>query len=134
MFELTINNAVYQFNFGMGFLREVNKTVSVAVDGAPGVRKSVGLRYMLAGIIDGGVEALTDALDIANKGQNPRLTKAVLDAHIDDENTDIDQLFEDVMVFLESANATKKEMKTLLEAVAREKEKEEKAKAARENE
>ena len=26
MFELTINNTVYQFNFGFGFLRDINKT------------------------------------------------------------------------------------------------------------
>ena len=28
MFELTINGQVYQFNFGMSFLRDANKTVS----------------------------------------------------------------------------------------------------------
>ena len=31
--ELTINGQVYQFNFGMGFMREMNKKVSMPVDG-----------------------------------------------------------------------------------------------------
>lgn len=44
MFELTINDAVYQFNFGMGFLRELNKRVSTPVDGLPDVKKNIGLR------------------------------------------------------------------------------------------
>ena len=39
MMELTIKGQVYQFNFGMGFLREINKQTNVPVDGAPGVKK-----------------------------------------------------------------------------------------------
>ena len=31
--ELTIKEQVYQFNFGMGFLREMNRKVTVPVDG-----------------------------------------------------------------------------------------------------
>ena len=33
MMELTINGTVYEFNFGMGFLREINKRVQTPVDG-----------------------------------------------------------------------------------------------------
>lgn len=39
MFELTINDTVYQFNFGMGFMREINKRVSAPVDGLKDVKK-----------------------------------------------------------------------------------------------
>ena len=39
MMELTINGAVYQFKFGMGFLREANKTVKIPVQGMPGTTK-----------------------------------------------------------------------------------------------
>ena len=105
MMELTINGQVYQFNFGMGFLREANKTISEKNDA--GVKKDVGVTYMIAGIMDGEPEDLVNALDLANKGQNPRVTKALLDSYIDDPGTDIDQLFEDTMDFLERANATK---------------------------
>lgn len=111
MMELTINGQVYQFNFGMGFLREANKTISEKNDA--GVKKDVGVTYMIAGIMDGEPEDLVNALDLANKGQNPRVTKALLDSYIDDPGTDIDQLFEDTLDFLEKANATKKVVERL---------------------
>lgn len=40
MFELTIENEVYQFNAGMGFVKEINKTVQIPVDGAPSVKQN----------------------------------------------------------------------------------------------
>ena len=111
MMELTINGQVYQFNFGMGFLREANKTVSEKNDA--GVKKDVGATYMIAGIMDGDPEDLVNALDLANKGKNPRVTKALLDSYIENPETDIDQLFEDTLDFLEKANATKKVVERL---------------------
>ena len=63
---------------------------------------------MIAGIYDGNVEDLVNTLDLANKGLEPRVTKALLDSFIDDPNTDIDQLFEDTLDFLKKANATRK--------------------------
>lgn len=108
MFELTINGQVYQFNFGMSFLRDANKTVSERINNATDKKKDVGATYMIAGIIDGNMEDLVNVLDLANKGQNPRVTRAMLDSYIDNPDTDIDQLCEDVLGFLKSANATKK--------------------------
>ena len=106
MMELTINGQVYQFNFGMGFLRDANKTVSEKNNA--GVKNDVDVTYMIAVIMDGEPEDLVNALDLANKGQNPRVTKSLLDSYIDDPGTDIDQLFEDTLDFLEKANATRK--------------------------
>ena len=117
MMELTINGTVYEFNFGMGFLREINKRVQTPVDGLKGVDKNIGLQFTVASIIDGDVEALVDALDIANKGMNPRLTRQALDAYIDDADTDIDGLFAMVIDFLTKANATKKTVASLQEAI-----------------
>ena len=122
MFELTINDQVYAFNFGMGFLREVNKKISTDVENLKGVKKNIGLRYMIADVIDGNPEALVEILNAANKGQTPRVTAALLDAYIDDQNTDIDALFESVIDFLKSANATRKTTIELLEMVEAEKE------------
>lgn len=116
MMELTINGQVYQFNFGMGFLREANKLVSSSVEGT-NVKKDIGARYMIARVIDGEADALVDLLDVANKGQNPRVTKAALDAYIDDSDTDIDQLFDDTMDFLGKTNATRKMVAKMQEAI-----------------
>ena len=115
MMELTINGQVYQFNFGMGFLREANK---VKNPNPKVVDKNYGVRYLISGIIDKDPESLVDALELANKGMEPRVTKAVLDSHIDDPNTDIDQLLEDTLDFLERANATKNLAVKMKEAFA----------------
>lgn len=119
--ELTINGQVYQFNFGMGFLREMNKKVNAPVDGIKDVQKGIGLRYTVSSVMDGDVEALEELLLTANKGQEPRVTQELLDEHIDDPDTDIDQLFEDVLGFLKTANATKKCLQEIETLVAEEK-------------
>lgn len=121
MFELTIKGTVYQFNFDMGFMRAINKLVGTPVDGLPDVKKNIGLQYYIAGVIDGDVEALVDVLDMANKNNEPRVTRDLLDFYIDDEETDIDALFDKVLDFLEKTNATKKVAANLLAMVEAEK-------------
>ena len=121
MLELTINNQVYAFNFGMGFMREINKRIGTPVDGLPDVKKNIGLQYAVAGILDGDVEELVNVLEVANKGQDLRITRQQLDNFIDDENTDIDKLFDDVLDFLKRANATKKVTVSLMEELEKRK-------------
>lgn len=116
--ELTINGQVFKFNFGMGFLREINKTAKVH---SGDVDKNVGFRYAVAGIIDRDPETLVDVLYTANSGQDPRVTKPLLDSYIDNESTDIEELFDTVMDFFEKTNATKSLTKKVLEAVEAEK-------------
>ena len=79
-------------NFGMGFLRDVNKKIQVPVDNLKDVSKGIGLKYMIGSVMDGEVEPLVDLLDAANQGQTPRVTKELLDDYIDDPETDIDKL------------------------------------------
>ena len=115
MMELTINGTVYQFKFGMGFLREANKLTVVPVQGMPGTTKEIGARYLIASVVvDQEPNALVDLLDLANKGENPRVTKAMLDSYIDSEEVDIDELMEKTKDFLSKANATKKAVKEIL--------------------
>jgi hypothetical protein len=120
MFELTIKETVYPLNFGMGFLREINKKVVTPVQGNTNITQNIGLQFNVARLIDGDLEALVDVIDLANKGQTPRVTRAALDAHIEDEETDIDGLFEAVKDFLSRANATKKTTLEVIEQVAKE--------------
>lgn len=105
----------YQFKFGMGFLREANKLTVVPVQGMPGTTKEIGARYLIASVVvDQEPNALVDLLDLANKGENPRVTKAMLDSYIDSEEVDIDELMEKTKDFLSKANATKKAVKEIL--------------------
>ena len=125
MMELTINGEVYQFNFGMGFLREINKRVSVPVDKIPDVKRNIGLSYLISGVIDRDPEDLVSILEAANKSLTPRVTRQLLDSYIDDPETDIDALFELFIYFLKSEIATKKTTLDLLEEVKRQKAKRE---------
>ena len=117
MLEITIGGVVYRFNFGMGFMREINKKVGTPVDGLPDVKKNIGLQYYVAGVMDGNLEDLVDLLCTANKGQDIRVTRELLDDYIDAEDTNVDELFKQVLDFLENANATKKTVENLLAAI-----------------
>ena len=128
MFELTINGRVYQFNFGMGFLRDIDPTVTKAIDGVKGKVQNMGLQFAVGGIIDGDVATLADVLVRANKSFDPRLTLDEIESHIEKETTDIDELFAKVLDFLKRANVTRKVTLNLIETVEKEK-----AKAENEN-
>lgn len=104
--ELTINGQVYQFKFGFGFIKEINKQVSNK--GANGIQQEVGFETALAGMLDGDIQALTNILTVANKGQDPRVTESLLESYIEDPNTDIDALFDEVLDFLKKSNVSKK--------------------------
>lgn len=121
MFELEINGQVYQFKFGMGFMREINKKLKTPIDGVKDATQNIGLRMAIASVLDGDVEGLVDLLEVANKTETPRVTKALLDEYIDNEDTDIDKLFDDVKDFLSRANATKKTYNALMQMVEEEK-------------
>lgn len=115
--ELTINNKVYQFGFNIGFLRNINKTITVDVDGMDGVKRNVGLRYSVGLLLDGDLETLVDVLDLANKGQSTRLTKQAIEEFIDNTDTDVDEVFDNVIEGLKQANATKKATLATIKAI-----------------
>ena len=115
--ELTINGNVYQFSFNIGFLRNINKTITVDVDGMDGVKRNVGLRYSVGLLLDGGLETLVDVLELANKGQSTRLTKKAIEDYIDNADTDVDEVFDSVIEGLKQANATKKATLATIKAI-----------------
>ena len=117
MFELTINDTVYPFRFGMGFLREINKRVEMTYDEDTGAKRNIGLYYTIIDLMDGVLETLEDVLLAANQGEQPRLQRTALDAYLEDENTDVDQLFADVLDFFERANCTKNTLTKVREFV-----------------
>ena len=120
-FELTINDKVYEFKAGIGFLRDANKRVQQKIEGSDRV-KDTGLQFLVAGLIDGEVEDLIDALDLMNKGFEPSLTKKQIEEYIE-EVEDIDKLFDDVLGFLKNANVSKRITNNLLKAVEEQKKK-----------
>lgn len=116
MFELTINDQVYEFHFGFGFLRDINKRVTVPIDGVKDVKKDIGLRFAVASILEGDMEQLADVLDAANKGCTPRITRKELERYIEGVD-DVDALVEKTLDFLKTSNCCKKVKLEILEAV-----------------
>lgn len=119
MFELTINDVVYQFKFGMGFMREINKRVTKPVEGT-NKQQEMGLQYAVAGLIDEDPAELVEVLAIANKTEKNRVSKNALDAFIEEEDTDVSAICAEVLDFLSRANATKKIAVAVMEAVEKE--------------
>lgn len=114
---ITIKDTEYELKFGMGFMRKIDKTVTVPMPGAPGMKKEAGLRYKIGGLIDGDLNAVEDILLVANEGKTPKLTKAILDDFIEDESTDIDAFIDQVYDFLRSANVSKRIIREYEEAI-----------------
>ena len=115
MFEITINGTVYKLKFGIGFVKEVNGRRQAPLGN--GMKEDVGLEYVIAKIQEGDILTLVDVLDLGNKyAGEPRLTRSVIEGYLEDENTDIERLFDDVLVFFEKSNATKKKVKMIKEA------------------
>lgn len=107
MFNLIINDKEYAFNFGFGFMREIDPKITKKIDGVSGKVQHMGLQFAIAGIIDKDVNDLVTVLVAANKGCDPRLTIGDIEKHIENSDTDIDTLFKDVLGFLKNANCTK---------------------------
>lgn len=115
--ELVINEKTYTLNFGMRFLRDINKKVEAPIEFGSAIKQQIGLKYFVSLLLDGDITALATVMITANAGQKPNLTQAIVDNYFDDEDTDIDALFDSVMEGLETANATKKVVIQLKEAV-----------------
>lgn len=112
MMELQVKGQVYQFKFGFGFMREIDKQQIVKAPN--GTQQNIGFQTAVGGILDGDAQALEDVLLLANKGQEPRLTADVLEEYIEDEGTDVDALFDGVIDFLKKSNVSKKKTLNLL--------------------
>ena len=114
MLELTINEKTYQFNFNIAFMRSMNKMHREDAQKLFGedARSNAGLGVaMMAMFIDDDIDELITVLMEANKGFEPRLKQKDLEDYLDDPDTDIEKVFEEVKNSLSSSNATRKEMK-----------------------
>ena len=125
MFELTINEKVYQFNFGIGFRRELDPKITRKIDGVSGKVEHLGVQFAIAGVMDGDIEDIINVLDAANKGFEPRVTRKEIEAYLENPETDLDALCEKLLGFFENANATKKTVARIQESIAEQKAKKE---------
>lgn len=121
-FELIMNGQPYTFNFGMGFLKTINSKATTKATGT-NYTVNTGARLIMAQVMSNDVEALCEVLMIANKGEEPRLNQNTLYSFIEDEDTDLDAVFAQVVDFFEKANATKMVYREIREIEEEEKKK-----------
>lgn len=125
MFELTIFDKVYSFNFGIGFMKDIDPTVTKPIDGVKGKVQNMGLQFAIGGVMDCNLVDIADVLVRANKGYDPRLTQKEVEAWLDNPDTNVEELSEQLMDFFKSSNATRKLTLNLIETVEKEKAKQE---------
>lgn len=105
MFELTINGEIYKFNFGMGFLKEIQAQQHQEYNGA---KLEVGLRFAILGLVQGDPVSLWNILNLGNKyaQDSLRLNLAVFESFMD--GMEDDSVFETVLDFLAQKGCTRK--------------------------
>nr|DAT92991.1 MAG TPA: tail assembly chaperone [Caudoviricetes sp.] len=112
--ELIINENVYNFRFGIGFVRYLDGKASVKQDG---MTFGAGLETLVPNLLSKSTVALVDCLIAANKTEKTTITQDILDSYIDNDSTDIDQLFEDVVEELKKSNASKLKTMKIIEDI-----------------
>lgn len=114
--ELTINEELYKFYFGVGFAREMDKTKEVKSNG---VAMNMGLQLALPKLLMGDVAILSDILLVANNFDKKHLTQKEIDMYLDNVD-DIEPIFDLVIEELKEANATKVIVKNLISKMDKE--------------
>lgn len=112
--ELIINENVYNFRFGIGFVRYLDGKASVKQDG---VTFGIGLETLLPNLLSKNTVTLVDCLIAANRTEKITVTQDILDKYIDDDSTDIDQVFKDVIEELKKSNASKLKTAKIIEDI-----------------
>ena len=120
-FELIMNGQPYAFCFGIWGGSVVCRTKSIIIPLVPNSNYSInrGLQFYMAQVMDKDIEALAEVLMLANAGMTPRLKQKDLYEFLEDEETDIDAVFETVIDFFGKANVTKPTYKELIEEEAK---------------
>ena len=107
----------YNFVFGLGFLKEINKRYVIKHDG---VEVKAGLETILPNLANSDVETLLEVLKIANQTEKEKASYAELERIIT-EAEDIEGLFEEVLGALEESNFTAIKAKRFMKVVRNQK-------------
>ena len=120
MYTREINGKLCEFNFGLGFVREIDK--SVLVDGDDKRKHKMGLTYAIAGLMDCDFEKLLDCLVIGSKyAPGEALSRSDIESWMDTEDFDLEKECGDMLDFFEKCSFTKKKTADLKQMVVKDK-------------
>lgn len=106
--ELTINDKEYNFIFGFGFIREMNRRYSVVEQG---MTMKLGLDSTLVNFFNEDIETLIEMLKVANQTESPRVAEKDLISLVDEMGSE--KLFDLVLDELKKSEFTKKKTLTV---------------------
>lgn len=116
MYTREINGKIYEFKFGIGFVRDIDKTQMTKGD--DGSQQKVGLVYAIAGLMDGDFEKLIDCLMLGNKyAAGERLERKTIEEWLESDGVDLEQECRDLLDFFETSNFTRRKMTDLKETL-----------------
>lgn len=106
--QITINGKEYGLNFGVAFIREIDKIAGVQMN-LNGEAQNFGLSMMkvLPGLQARNAAVLSDVIYAAAWDNRKRPSRRDVDDMIDDPKTDLGKLFADVTKAMNQANAVK---------------------------
>lgn len=107
--ELTINDKKYTANFGVHFVRELDKSAGLNVNGAS---FGMGLSKALIGLKSYDPSTLSDVLYFGMLSAGSHPTQKQLDEYLDTD-ADIEKLFDQVTKELNESNSVKVAVKNL---------------------
>ena len=103
----------YNFVFGFGFLKELNKQHTMASNG---LTMRLGLENTLPNLINNDVETLLEVLKLANKTETPRASEKDL-IEVIESTEDIESLFAETLEALKESNFTGMKTRKFLDTV-----------------
>lgn len=116
MYTREINGKIYEFKFGIGFVRDIDKTQTTKGD--DGNQQKVGLVYAIAGLMDGDFEKLIDCLMLGNKyAAGERLERKTIEEWLESDGVYLEQEYRDLLDFFETSNFTRRKMTDLKETL-----------------
>lgn len=102
--ELTINDKIYSFRFGVKFVRELDKNHAIEREG---IRFGMGLAAkILPELKTANIATLADILYLANRTESPKLNQGEIDDFIDNCE-DLESVFDMVLKEITESNTGK---------------------------
>lgn len=111
--EITIKGKKYQLNFGVGFVRSLDK--HYGLENNSGFSLGMALTKSIPSLYAYDPAVLSEIIQCAAE---PSVSLSDVDEYIDDPKTDIEKLFADVIKSLNEANAVKLAVKNLQNQVS----------------
>ena len=102
--EITISKKTLTLNFGVRFVRELDKLSGVENNG---IKFGMGVTKASVSLMGYDTASLADVLYSAAYTNRPRPSLEAIEGFIDDPETDLEKIFEEVQKELKESNATK---------------------------